>query len=98
MDFTENYSNINSKLDEIQDVMYENVSNLVERQEKLEVLVDKTDDLKTTSFQFQQNSKNLRRKLFLKKVKWYLFITFIVLLIMWIFSIIICGIDYSFCK
>jgi vesicle-associated membrane protein 7 len=64
---------------------------VLERGEKLELLVDKTDQLQTQAFQFNKSSRKLRSAMFWKKVKVYAMIFFVVALLIWIISMIACG-------
>ncbi len=83
-------SAVQSKLDA-------NIEQILERGEKLELLVDKTDQLQTQAFQFQKTSRKLKNAMYWRKVKIYAAVSVIVILLMWIISAIACGIDYSKC-
>lgn len=87
------------KLDDVKDVMVQNIEMVLERGEKLELLVDKTNNLQLQSFKFQSNAKALRHAMFMRKVKMYALVFFVVALIMVILSAIVCGgIDYPHCQ
>ena len=60
---------VNAKLDGVRDVMVQNIEMVLERGEKLELLVDKTDQLQTQAFQFNKSSRQLRSAMFWKKVR-----------------------------
>ena len=89
---------IGDKINNVKNIIYENLSNVMEREEKLEVLVQKTDDLDNHAYNFQRNSKKLKRKLFYGKMKCYILSFIVICIFLWIFSISVCGIDYKFCK
>ena len=89
---------INSKIDSVKNVIHDNVTSILERQEKLEVLVDKTEDFKEKSYTFHWKSKNIKKKMICKKVKHYLVGTFLILSLIWFLSVLICGIDYTSCE
>mmetsp|Transcript_4688 Transcript_4688/g.8032 ORF Transcript_4688/g.8032 Transcript_4688/m.8032 type:complete len:190 (-) Transcript_4688:132-701(-) len=82
---------VNSKLEDVKNVMVQNIEMVLERGEKLELLVDKTDQLQTQAFQFNKSSRKLRSAMFWKKVKVYAMIFFVVALLIWIISMIACG-------
>lgn len=82
---------VNSKLDDVKNVMVQNIEMVLERGEKLELLVDKTEQLQTQAFQFNKSSRKLRSAMFWKKVKVYAMIFFVVALLIWIISMIACG-------
>lgn len=44
-----------AQIDEVKDVMIENIDRVLERGERIELLVDKTDRLSQTAFKFQQS-------------------------------------------
>ena len=89
---------ISNKLNSVKNVMFNTIDNILERGEKLEVLVDKTDNLETTSFQFNRNARKLRRTMLCNKIKTYLCIGFGAIFILWFLSSLICGFDYKKCK
>ena len=49
--------------------MVKNIEMVLERGEKLELLVDKTDRLNATAFTFERSSRRLKEQMFWKKVK-----------------------------
>jgi len=75
----------------------QNIESILERGEKLELLVDKTDQLQTQAFQFQSQSKKLKNAMLMRKIKMYAAIAGIILVIIWVISAVACGIDYSKC-
>mgnify|MGYP001159807822 CR=1 FL=1 len=89
---------VKEKLNSVKDVMVQTIDNVLERGEKLESLVDKTDELDSAAFQFNRNAKKLRREMLCKKIKTYLCISIIVIIFLWILSSIICGFDYKKCS
>ena len=90
-------SDIRGKLDEVKDVMVKNIEMVLERGEKLELRVDKTDRLNATAFTFERSSRRLKEQMFWKKVKIYLLITFVCLVLLYIFLAIICGPTFEKC-
>lgn len=88
---------VQSKLDAVKGVMVQNIESILERGEKLELLVDKTDQLQTTAFQFNKSSRKLRNHMWWRKVKCYGAVAFSVLLIIWLITVWACNIDYSKC-
>ena len=70
---------------------------VLERGEKLELLVDKSEQLQLDSFRFQKSSKKLRQAMFWKKVKIYMLITAVVLVVLYILLAILCGPTFEKC-
>merc|ERR1712157_659813 len=91
------FATVHKKLDDVKNVMVQNIEMVLERGEKLELLVDKSEQLQLDSFRFQKSSKKLRQAMFWKKVKIYLLITFVVLVILYIFLAVICGAAFEKC-
>ena len=89
---------ISNKLDDVKGVMCNTIDNILERGEKLEVLVDKTENLESSAFQFQKKAIHLRRTMLCNKIKTYICIGFGVIIILWFLSSLICGFDYKKCK
>ncbi|KAJ1453214.1 synaptobrevin-domain-containing protein [Pelagophyceae sp. CCMP2097] len=91
------FAQVHKKLDDVKHVMVQNIEMVLERGEKLELLVDKSEQLQLDSFRFQKSSKKLRQAMFWKKVKIYLLVTGVVLLLLYIFLAIICGPTFEKC-
>lgn len=92
------FAQVNNKLDDVKNVMVQNIEMVLERGEKLELLVDKTDKLQNQAFKFEKSSKKLKNAMFWKRVKLYALFIFIILLIIWIITAVACDIDYSKCS
>ena len=92
------FSDMRGKLDDVKDVMVKNIEMVLERGEKLELLVDKTDRLNATAFTFERSSRRLKEQMFWKKVKLYLtFLSlagFVVFILVWI----ACGVSFDKCR
>jgi vesicle-associated membrane protein 7 len=93
----DNFATVNSKLDDVKNVMVQNIEMVLERGEKLELLVDKTDKLQHQAFKFEKSSKKLKNAMFWKRVKLYLLLFFVVALIIYVISAIACGPTYKKC-
>ena len=88
---------VTTKLDDVKNIMVQNIEMVLERGEKLELLVDKTDRLRTESFKFEKSSKELRLAMLWRRVQLYVMIFCILAIIIWLISSVICGFDYSKC-
>jgi len=56
-------------LDELKEIMVQNIDSVANRGEKLELLVDKTENLNASSVTFRKSSRNLARSMCLKNLK-----------------------------
>lgn len=54
---------------QVRTVMVENIEKLLERGDKIELLVDKTATIQDGAFHFRKQSKGLRRALWMKNAK-----------------------------
>lgn len=88
---------VTTKLDDVKNIMVQNIEMVLERGEKLELLVDKTDRLRTESFKFEKSSKELRLAMLWRRIQLYVMIFCILAIIIWLISSVICGFDYSKC-
>ena len=82
---------VQGEIDEVRSVMVHNIERVLERGEKIELLVDKTDRLNQQAFKFEKTSKQLRDQMFWRKVKTYLMIAFAVALTIFIITLAACG-------
>merc|ERR1712097_126092 len=81
------FATVHKKLDDVKNVMVQNIEMVLERGEKLELLVDKTDRLQASAFTFEKSSRKLKEAMFWKKVKLYMpaigLLGFVVFIITW---------------
>ena len=89
---------ISERLEEVKGTMVQTIDNIMERGQKLEVLVDKTDNLESCAFQFNRNARQLRRQMLCKKIKIYSVGFFSITIFVWFLSSLICGFDYQNCQ
>eukprot|EP00592_Proboscia_alata_P007379 CAMPEP_0194356688 /NCGR_PEP_ID=MMETSP0174-20130528/4286_1 /TAXON_ID=216777 /ORGANISM="Proboscia alata, Strain PI-D3" /LENGTH=187 /DNA_ID=CAMNT_0039126383 /DNA_START=99 /DNA_END=659 /DNA_ORIENTATION=+ len=54
-------STVQNQINDVRDVMVQNIEKVLERGEKIELLVDKTDRLNQQAFKFESSSRTLRR-------------------------------------
>ena len=61
---------LTAKIDiQIRTIMVENIEKILERGDRIELLVDKTATMQDSSFHFKKQSKRLRRALWMKNAK-----------------------------
>eukprot|EP01041_Mallomonas_annulata_P001386 gene1386-2667_t len=89
---------VRSQIETVKDVMIENIDRILERGEKIELLVDKTELLNQQSFKFVKSTKRLRNTLWYRNVKVYILLVFVLLVMGLIISLLVCGLDYERCK
>lgn len=95
----DNIGAVKSQIDEVKNNMIQNIESVLERGEKIELLVDKTDNLLTSSFQFESSSRNLRRAMYWKKMRCYTIIGVAVFFLLFIATASMCGgLTFSQCR
>ena len=75
----DNIDKIRGQLESVREVMCENIEQLLERGEKLELLVDKTDRLNQSAFKFEKSAKVLKHSMWCRRAKLYGVICFVIL-------------------
>ena len=93
-----NLTRVSEKLEEVKGTVIQTIDNIMERGEKLEVLVDKTEQMDSEAFLFNRNASRLRHKMLCKKVKLYASSTLAIGVFIWFVSSIACGFDYKGCQ
>ncbi|KAK2563715.1 Thymocyte nuclear protein 1 [Acropora cervicornis] len=80
-DETDQISKVRRQVHEVQDVMTQNIEKVLERGEKLDVLIEKAEELDHGSQVFHAQSRRLHRKMWWQNQKMCLILTFVVLVI-----------------
>jgi len=88
---------VSGKIDDVKDVMIQNIDKILENEERLELLVDKTEVLQTQAFMFSKSAKKLKLVMYWNRFRLYIFGISLVIVSIWLISILICGIQYSQC-
>ena len=94
----DNIDRVKDQIDQVKDVMVQNIEKVLERGEKIELLVDKTDRLNQQAFRFEKSSRTLRRTLWWKKVRTVACLTAAAALLIYIVAASMCGITFTKCK
>ena len=73
--------NAKREIDDVRGIMTKNIESLLERGERLDLLVDKTDRLGGSSREFRVRSRGLKRQMWWKNVKLMALLGFVVFLV-----------------
>lgn len=84
-------SKVHGELDELKNIMVKNIDNIAMRGERLELLINKTENLTNNSLTYRKTSRNLARSLFWKNVKLYVFLGVVIAVIIYIIVSLSCG-------
>lgn len=74
-------ASVQKKVDEVKNIMVDNIEKVLERGEKIELLVDKTDNLRFQADKFHKTGRQLRSRMWWQNMKMKLIIVAILLLI-----------------
>ena len=69
---------VQKQVDEVKNVMIENIEKVLDRGEKIELLVDKTQSLRNSADTFHRQGKQLRRQMWMNNLKMKLLVLFVV--------------------
>ena len=65
----EKQGELQNQIDEVKEGMVQNIEKVLERGEKIELLVDKTDRLNQQAFRFEASSRGLRKHLYWRRMR-----------------------------
>jgi len=88
---------VQKKVDETKKVMVENIERVLDRGEKIELLVSRTEHLQDQSYKFSQASKDLRWAFCFTNIKLWIALIIVVIILIWLISSFVCGFNYSKC-
>jgi len=87
-----------TKTNAIHDELMESIDKLMERGELIDLLVQKSEDLSTTSLSFRRETQSLRRVMWWRNVKTQLLIVGLLLLVVFVVVWWSCGIQFESCR
>ncbi|KAJ6090026.1 hypothetical protein N7467_005242 [Penicillium canescens] len=79
------------EIDSVRDIMTENIERVLERGERIDLLVDKTDRLGGSAHDFRMRSRGLRRRMWWKNTKLMIMMVIVVIFLLYIFIGMGCG-------
>ncbi|KAL4182583.1 hypothetical protein AMTRI_Chr11g150840 [Amborella trichopoda] len=82
---------VRGEVGEIRAIMVENIEKILERGDRIELLVDKTATMQDSSFHFKKQSRRLRRALWMKNAKLLASLTCLIVVLLYIIIAICCG-------
>ncbi|KAK4767325.1 hypothetical protein SAY86_015075 [Trapa natans] len=81
---------VKAQVTEVKGVMMENIEKVLDRGEKIEVLVDKTENLRSQAQDFRQQGTQIRRKMWFQNMKIKLIVLAILIALILIIILSIC--------
>ncbi|KAI3411669.1 uncharacterized protein J3R85_017710 [Psidium guajava] len=83
-------SKVKAQVSEVKGVMMENIEKVLDRGEKIELLVDKTDNLRSQAQDFRQQGTKMRRKMWMQNMKIKLIVLGIIIALILIIVLSVC--------
>jgi len=87
----------NKQVEEVKELMQSNIEQVIERGEKIDLLVDKTETLQESSHTFKHQATSLKRALWWKNFKLTLIIVAIIVAAVLLIVTFACGINWRRC-
>jgi len=84
-------SKAQKEIDDVRAIMTENIDRVLERGERIDLLVDKTDRLGGSARDFRVRSRGLRRRMWWKNVKLMVLFIVVIIFLMYLFVGFACG-------
>ncbi|VFQ59910.1 unnamed protein product [Cuscuta campestris] len=81
---------VKAQVSEVKGVMMENIEKVLDRGEKIELLVDKTENLRDQAQDFRSTGTQLRRKMWLQNMKVKLIVLGIIIALILIIVLSVC--------
>lgn len=92
-------SNVQGEIDNVRGIMSQNIESLLERGERIDLLVDKTGRLDGSAHEFRIRSRGLRRQMWWKNVKLMVLLVFVIIFLVYLFVGFGCGLPtWSKCR
>jgi vesicle-associated membrane protein 7 len=95
----DNIGAVKTQINEVKEVMVQNIEKVLERGEKIELLVEKSEHLNQQALRFESSSRTLHRTLYWRKMRCYAGITVAVLFLVYIATASMCGgLTFASCR
>jgi len=85
------------KVSEVKNIMVDNIEKVLERGEKIELLVDKTDNLRFQADKFHKTGKQLRSKMWWQNMRLKITIVVVVLVLILVIFLLACFAPANHC-
>lgn len=81
---------VRGEIDEVKSVMVHNIEKVLERGERIELLVDKTENLNQNAFKFKKASTQLKRSMWWKNIKIMIILIVVIIVVVYFIAAIAC--------
>eukprot|EP00573_Skeletonema_grethae_P010343 CAMPEP_0201696392 /NCGR_PEP_ID=MMETSP0578-20130828/8067_1 /ASSEMBLY_ACC=CAM_ASM_000663 /TAXON_ID=267565 /ORGANISM="Skeletonema grethea, Strain CCMP 1804" /LENGTH=223 /DNA_ID=CAMNT_0048182383 /DNA_START=182 /DNA_END=853 /DNA_ORIENTATION=- len=91
-------SSVKNQIESVKENMVQNIEQVLERGEKIELLVDKTDRLNQQAFIFERSGRELKRAMWWRNARWAAFLVAAGGFAIFFVAGLVCGFDFHRCK
>lgn len=95
---TDTIGKVQQQIEGVKDKMFQNIDQLIDNSEKIELLVEKSENLRSEAKKFEKQSTQLKSHMWWRKMRNYFIMAFIVLIVILFISMMICGLDFKKCS
>lgn len=88
---TDEVARAQAELNQVKDIMVQNVEQILSRGERIELLIDKTDNMATQATAFRRGARTVRRQMWWKNSKILALSVLVALLLLYIVVAQFCG-------
>jgi len=88
--------NVQGEIEDVRGIMTQNIERVLERGERIDLLVDKTDKLGVGAHDFRVRSRGLRRRMWWKNVKLMVLLGVVIVFLLYLFVGFGCGLPGKF--
>ena len=88
---------VRGEVSDVKNIMMENIEKVLDRGEKIELLIDKTDQLQGDAFAFRRNTRKLKREMWWRNFRLACGIGIGVILLVYFISAMACGMKLNKC-
>ncbi|XP_026440007.1 vesicle-associated membrane protein 714-like [Papaver somniferum] len=82
---------VRGEVEEVRTIMVDNIDKILDRGDRVELLVDKTATMQDSTFHFRKQSRRLRRALWMKNVKLLAMLTGVIIFVLYLIIAACCG-------
>ncbi|CAK9869794.1 unnamed protein product [Sphagnum jensenii] len=82
---------VKGEIAEVRAVMVENIDKVLERGDRIELLVDKTSTIQDNTFRFKKQSRRLRQSMWIQNAKLWITLICLVVVLVYIIVAFLCG-------
>lgn len=89
---------VKEDLESVKGTMRVNIEKVIQRGDKVELLVEKTQQLSVSASRFQKSSKDLKNVMCRQNARLTILLAVVVVVVIWLIISLVCKFDFSKCK